>query len=295
MRLLVVIPHVFNPGGAGGYASLSPDPEPRILALTLSLQSLHALFGSSQLYFRYSDRLYEFAANQKETVQLDIVICTAQGLHILDRLPVSPGYYQHYPTQCEPMLLGFECHGVLKSALGEYDYYCYMEDDLILHDPLFFQKLAWFNSFVGDAWVLQPNRFEVATGLAKNNKSRISKNYIDPELRFHTGEADNFAHYFNDNLTVQGVVMGWEIVLKRAENPHAGCFFLNKRQMAYWAGKDYFLDRDARFFGPLESAASLGIARTFRVYKPAPENANFLEIQHFGESWSNKIYTTIFR
>lgn len=294
MRLLVTIPHVFNPDGGGGYASLSPDPQPRILALTLSLQSLQAVFGSSQLYFRYSDRIYEFAANQKEPIQLDIVICTSRGLHILDRLPISPQYYQHYPTQCEPMLLGFECHGILKSCLGQYDYYCYMEDDLILSDPLFLQKIAWFNSFVGDAWLLQPNRFELQTGLGKD-KPRISKNYIDPEIRFHTGEGDNFAHYFKDNLTVKGVVMGREIILKRAENPHSGCFFLNERQMAYWAGKDYFLDRDSRFFGPLESAASLGIARTFRIYKPAPENANFLEIQHFGESWSNKIYNTIFR
>ena len=295
MRLLVVIPHVYNPNGDGGYASQNPNPQPRVLALAQCIQSLFALFGPTQRYYRYTDRLHEIPANQTEPTQLDIVVCTTRRLHLLDRLPIAPGYYKHYPTQCEPMFLGFECHRVLKSALGQYDFYCYLEDDLILHVPLFFQKLTWFNTFVGDTCVLQPNRYELAVERTENHTARICKNYIDPELLFHTGDPTTFAHYFNDNLIIHGMVMGKQIALKRAENPHAGCFFLNSMQMTYWAQQDYFLDRDTRFFGPLESAASLGIARAFRIYKPAPEHANFLEIQHYGESWSQKIHTTIFR
>ena len=34
------------------------------------------------------------------------------------------------------------------------------------------------------------------------------------------------------------------------------------------------------FGGPLESAATLGVIRHFRAYKPARENAGFLEIEH---------------
>ncbi len=34
--------------------------------------------------------------------------------------------------------------------------------------------------------------------------------------------------------------------------------------------------------GPLESAATLGIMRSLKIYKPAPENANFLEVEHHG-------------
>lgn len=88
--------------------------------------------------------------------------------------------------------------------------------------------------------------------------------------------------------------MGQDIIIKRAENPHSGCFFLNQKQMEDWASQAYFQKIDCRFFGPLESAATLGLARTFRVYKPAPENANFLEIQHFGHKWSEKIKDTVF-
>jgi hypothetical protein len=46
-----------------------------------------------------------------------------------------------------------------------------------------------------------------------------------------------------------------------------------------------FLDMDASFISPLESSATLGIMKTFRVYKPATQNTNFLEIQHFGDSF----------
>jgi hypothetical protein len=52
--------------------------------------------------------------------------------------------------------------------------------------------------------------------------------------------------------------------------------------MAQWANQTYFLDRDISFVGPLESAATLGIMKTFRIYKTSPEQASFLEIQHFG-------------
>jgi hypothetical protein len=68
---------------------------------------------------------------------------------------------------------------------------------------------------------------------------------------------------------------------RRASNPHAGCFFLDGEQMDLWRAQPHFLDRDTAFVGPLESAATLGIMKTFRVYKPARACASFLEVQHF--------------
>src|SRR5258707_4874709 len=68
----------------------------------------------------------------------------------------------HVRTQADPRLLGFECHKVLQSGLGQYDYFAYLEDDLRITDALFFTKLTWFNAQFGDAAVLQPNRFELA-------------------------------------------------------------------------------------------------------------------------------------
>jgi hypothetical protein len=77
--------------------------------------------------------------------------------------------------------------------------------------------------------------------------------------------------------------------LRRTRNPHSGCFFLNARQMTHWAGQPYFGARESRFIGPLESAATLGLMRTFKVYRPAPANADFLEVQHAGTGYLERL------
>jgi hypothetical protein len=59
--------------------------------------------------------------------------------------------------------------------------------------------------------------------------------------------------------------------------------------MAHWMRQPHFLDRSPAFIGPLESAATLGIMRTFRIYKPARENASFLEIEHFGTGFLSQL------
>ena len=76
---------------------------------------------------------------------MDVVVCTVKDMHLLGELPVPAGSFHHHLTEADPTLLGYECHAVMRERLGAYDYYCYLEDDLILHDPLFFMKLNWFN------------------------------------------------------------------------------------------------------------------------------------------------------
>jgi hypothetical protein len=92
-----------------------------------------------------------------------------------------------------------------------------------------------------------------------------------------------------DQPQLAGQVMEQQVMFYRALNPHSGCYFLNAEQMNHWVSKPYFLDGDTSFIGPLESAATLGIMRSFRVYKPANFNANFLEIQHFGSGFLSLI------
>ena len=55
--------------------------------------------------------------------------------------------------------------------------------------------------------------------------------------------------------------------------------------MKHWTEQPYFLDRERSFFSPTESAATLGLMRTFRVYKPELAMASFLEIEHYGSGW----------
>lgn len=280
MKILFSIPHFFNPEGGGKYGSLRKDPRPRIAALTLSLTSLRQLYDRPQWMIDIARRT-TIPANEEQRYKVDIVICTTGEFHLLSQIPLPSGFFQHCPTEAEPKLLGFECHRVLRENLGNYDYYCYLEDDLILQDPWFFVKLNWFTSQAGSGSVLQPNRYECAPG-----GSKVLKCYIDGDLR---PEVTNRFQNIEEGRELVGRVMGQKILFRRALNPHSGCFFLNAEQMEYWSSRPYFLDRDCSFVGPLESAATLGIMKTFRVYKPAPPHANFLEIQHFGTSYLSLI------
>ncbi|MEQ9667715.1 calcium-binding protein [Coleofasciculus sp. G2-EDA-02] len=275
MRILVTIAHVFNPDSKSRHASQGQDAQPRIQALTQSLAVLHQLFSKSQDIINIAQRK-AIPANQPHAYELDIIICTTQKKHLLNRLPLPEHFYNHHPTQAEPLLLGFECQAVLRDCLGDYDYYCYLEDDLILHDPWFFVKLNWFTQQAGDLSLLQPNRYEVST------HTLSTKAYIDGDL---APKVTAPFQTVQEKPKINGKVMGMPITFHRALNPHSGCYFLNANQMEYWVSQPHFLDRDTCFISPLESAATLGIMKTFRIYKPSPNQANFLEIQHFGSAF----------
>jgi hypothetical protein len=280
MRILVTIAHYFRAGGAPtGYdrthASMGKDPRPRLRALTACITALHDLYAGGQCTINIAKRVTE-PANPGTAGEVDVVVCTTRGQHLLGQLPVANSFYRHRATDAEPLLLGFECQAVLRDHLGRYDYYCYLEDDLILRDPWFFLKLAWFNRQAGDSNLLQPNRYEVGP------HPFVRKAYIDGDM--HPRATARFQDV-SKGVPLRGKVLDVPVAFRRALNPHSGCYFLAARQMEHWAKQPYFLDRDTSFIGPLESAATLGVMKTFAVYKPALECAAFLEIEHYGTAF----------
>jgi hypothetical protein len=273
MRLLFAIPHYFAPAATPGkYGSEGADPAPRVHALGNSQAGLQQLFGRPQCLIDIARRTTT-PANHATAARADVVVCTTGTTHLLDRLGLGPAYFTHRPTDAQPRLLGYECHAALRERLGDYDFYCYLEDDLLIRDPWFFVKLRWFASQFGDQALLMPNRFEVA-------RDRIvHKAYVDGPIR---PQATAPFQDVSVEPTLRGEVMGQPVTFHRALNPHSGAFFLNARQMAAWAARPDFLDRSVQFIGPLESAATLGVMRAFRIYKPAPDVSGFLEIEHPG-------------
>ena len=289
MRVLITIPHFFNPDGDGRYASTRPDARPRVAALTHCLRALHTTYTHPQeLWYRDGDRLYASQANDDTVIDLTVVVCTSSNLHALSQLTVPSASYTHRATDCAPMMLGFECHKVMHEARGNYELYGYLEDDMLLHDPYFFAKLNWFADTVGQESVLQPNRYERAfLRTAPTNDapadSRFKKVYIDFEFRPEAEVIDKAG----EPITVP--FLDRTIALRRTTNPHAACFFLTAGQMQHWSQQADFLSGDTSYVGPLESAASLGLYRNFKVYKPAPANASYLEIEHYGQMWSQRL------
>lgn len=279
MRILFTIAHFFNPNGEGRHASQRQDPLPRLTALTASLTALQGLYGKSQSMIHIG-QCATVTVNDTQSHDVDIVVCTTHDYHLISELSLPPKSFLHNPTKAEPLMLGFECQSVMRDCLEKYDYFCYLEDDLILHDPWLFVKLNWFTRNAGAGNLLQPNRYEIS------HQGLVRKAYIDGDL---IPQATAKFQNVQDQPQLAGQVMEQQVMFYRALNPHSGCYFLNTEQMNHWVSKPYFLDGDTSFIGPLESAATLGIMRSFRVYKPANFNANFLEIQHFGAGFLNLI------
>lgn len=289
MRLLFTIPHFFDGSRDGSakpdsdkpnkYASQTSTSSERVNAVRETVYSLHQTFGHSQAMIELANRR-TVPANGDAKHEIHVVMAVSGNSHLLNETVFSPEMCQTMPIDGDPMHLGFHCHNIMRDRWGNYDYYGYLEDDLALTDPWFFEKLRWFNGHVGDEKVLLPNRFERA------NSAVYKKCYLDGDL------ADHVTTPFQDiskEPELSSTVMGKSIRFARPRNPHSGCFFLNASQMKTWINRPDFGTPTSDFVGPLESAASLGVMKTFQVYKPAIENANFLEIEHYGTRFSDLV------
>lgn len=275
MKILITIPHYFNISKESIHGS-GKNPQPRIQAISACLFNIYSLFSPSQCMIDIRNKK-TISTNTNFTHNIDLVICTTEDKHLLNQVNIPKNFYaQHNSTLENPKHLGFECQKILKDNLGKYDYYCFMEDDLIINDSLFFEKLNWFNKGTESINLLQPNRYEVSA------HGRVLKSYVDGDINTRaTANYQNIQEftYLNSNF------LGQQILFQRPLNPHSGCYFLSQKQMEYWVSQPHFLDEDISFISPLESSATLGLMKTFRVYKPAPQNANFLEIQHYGNAF----------
>jgi hypothetical protein len=276
-KVLIVIPHYYGAGN-GFYGSTSSDVSRRVRALERVIEGVHESLGSRQAFLLRLQQYVEgkgnglvIQANQSLSSHIDIAVCTTGDSHLVSSLGTPRTLFHHRQSSSEPMMLGFACHQVLKENLGRYDWYCYLEDDLLITDALFMNKLEWFVKEYGVETTLAPQRFERSLGQPAH------KLYHDGSVR-----PDFSAEWqdVTDRQVLESTVLGGTMRFERWPNPHSGCFFLTAAQMEKWVSMPYFGDGDSGFAGPLESAASLGIIKTFRQYKPSPANAGFLEVEH---------------
>ncbi len=280
MRILVAIPHYFDHGRdrrrGTGHGSLAGNPAPRVEALTQCISALHQLFGGSQVMIDQIRGDRRPANALLASSRLEVIVCTTRGEHLLDHLHLCRDAVRHWPTDAEPHLLGFACHRALSERQGAFDFYGYLEDDLILRDPLFFAKQTWFQGQFGPGAVLLPNRYEVV------RRGPAWKAYIDGDL------PPELTTPFQDLAQAPELMarcLDVEVAFHRPLNPHSGCFFLTGEQLGSWAERTDPHKPDTTFVGPLESAATLALMRAFRVYKPARHVAAFLEIEHHGSAY----------
>jgi len=278
MRILVVVVHHWNPSGGGRHQSLRPDPAPRLRALQEQILAFLRL-GRHQLHLHVADQA-AYAANLDQRHSIDLHLITDGVHHLWEQLeePFRRRLQLVVTQPPDPLQLGFEAHRHLADQLGQgYDLYAYFEDDLIIQDPWFFRKIQRFADHFGEGNLLLPQRYELLPIPAHLNKLYIDGPLGQDQLRALIPQPA-------PPLQSQGSLQG-EIRFESPSNPHAGCFVLTHGQLSHWLKQPWWLDRDCSFVSPLESAATLGLLKTFQLYKPVFAQAAWLEAQHWGTSF----------
>lgn len=150
------------------------------------------------------------------------------------------------------------------------DLHLYVEDDLVIQDPRYVDKLVWFTERTQHRFVLMPHRFECCVS---QSPMRL---YVDGPVR----PVDQQAPVWVDEE--QEVARGtyWDgrsVGFAQASNPHSGSFCLSEPQ------RQLLLERAAEpmeFVGPLETAATGTVLGQFPVLKPVWAQRDFLCLEH---------------
>ena len=274
-RVLFAIPHFYRP--AGTTARHGSESGRARVARRAALESvvfrIHELFGHRHFAAQHHLGAVAPVPNPFE-LDFDIVVCTTGESHLLNEMGCPPSMYTHERTSADPKFLGWECHRVLAERLGRYDYYCYLEDDIVIEDPFFFAKLALFNErFAGEPVgpLLQPQRYESSIAADRGRKQLVQRIYMDYELQAE-------AVYEGEPLIIEQ--LGISFTLEPTRHPHSGCFFLSEPQMRQVSRHPLFLDRETIWITPLDTAATLVVAKALRIYKPAGDSMPFLSVRH---------------
>ena len=281
MRLLIAVVHYYK-SGDGRHGSLAADPTPRIDALRRLIFQLHRLFGQPVGLLNHRQRRVDGLNDGGGPV--DLRVCVTGDYHVLDQLIDCEGLYRQENCHPEdPRLLGFEAHRVLleASAAAEtagdpFDYIAFLEDDILLTDADFFLKLRCFNRAFGDQYLLMPNRIDTM-----EHQGQLRRFYIDGD--YNTAASEAYRRSSGQLLSFHH--LGEIVRFEQPSNLHSGCFFLNREQARIYASSGNAGAIDTSFHGPLESAATLGMLKTFQLMKPSPENGRFLTVEHGGRNF----------
>jgi hypothetical protein len=181
---------------------------------------------------------------------------------------------QQWPIQMhaldlkDPTELALAARDFLIEAAPPANLSLYLEDDLVIHDPLYCDKQIWFLTTTNHQAVWMPHRYEL-TGRAE--PSRL---FVDGPLRRETiqcldgPQAEAFQARTWD---------GNDLRFEPAANPHSGTFAISGVQQQCLRSKP--LPRDG-FIGPLETAATYTVLQHFPVFKTTWEQRDALCIEH---------------
>ena len=281
MKILVAIVHHWNPQAGGRHASLRADPEPRRRALQDQLLALGRM--SHRQGVIDVGEMQVKNANQAIRHQFDLRLVTDGSNTVISHLdePYRELIREEVCEPSSPMHLGFEAQKLLaRHRDQDFDLLVYLEDDLLILDHYLFHKIISFAQSLGSDHLLLPHRMEMNYA-----PFMVDKLFIDgpvPEIEQRWLIPDPSPPLAIDSPAGR-------LFFESPKNPHSGCFVLTPEQMDRWCNHDCWQDGDCSFISPLESAATLGLTKVFKLYKPALTCASWLELQHWGTAFRSLI------
>ncbi len=276
LRVRVYIPHFCGRQESGRYASgRSEERWLRQLAFSRCLLALQAQRRRRRdLLLNIRERLVDVLAaarlSEEELPELRLTIVVVSNGH--DRLvevleAFRDDVQEHVVTGDDPQRLPLQTRALLLEDREPADLWLYLEDDLVLLDPLFFDKQWWWLQRCGERMVLMPHRYELVRGGAGGRllvDGPLQPGLIDP---------------LNDprEAVVRASFAGREVVFDRTANAHAGLFVISENQRRELAQG---VLPEQGFVGPLETAATLTVLHRYPVCKPSLEHRRFLMVEH---------------
>ena len=273
MRVLLAIVHYFKAEDGSRHSSTDAHRrDQRAAALRVAIDSWRGNLGATTTLNIEHKR---FERIRGAVDGLDVVVLTNGTDHLLDEEHAKARGVRHVRVQVDnPRMLGFAARQLFADARNAYDLFCFSEDDLRIADAGFVAKIMAFQEAFGWRRLLMPNRFEW------NPKGPTLKTWIDGDLRPGATER------WRDPLPDEEFLRLGATTFRRALNPHSGFHAVTATQLAHWMRQPHFSDGDCSFVSPLESAATLGVMKTFPVYKAFGPDAGFLEIEHLDTRFS---------
>jgi hypothetical protein len=150
------------------------------------------------------------------------------------------------------------------------DLHLYLEDDLVIADPRYVDKLAWFSERTEHRMVLMPHRVEFSAAQAP------LRLFVDGPVKPLEQQAPVWAE--QERELARGTFWdGRSVGFAEASNPHSGSFCLSEvqRRMLQESGA-----APTPFVGPLETAATGTVLGRFPVLKPMWGDRDFLTVEH---------------
>lgn len=268
-RVVVAIPHC-TVGGEGRYGSVTQGRDRREELLRQTIAGAIHTFSDWGVVLSHRAR-ETHVIEDALGARLEIVVVVPAGNEAKSRMGAYGDLVTWVDFAGDPRELGFECHRQLLARREEGDWFCYMEDDMLLGDPLSLQKAKWFTRGAGNPLaVLMPVRIEE------------TRDYVGAVLQCDgpIGLRRWLGPVRQDVIDLR--FMGQLLRFVRPSNPHAGMFLVSRAQLDALALDAAFGRPSAEFVGLLESAATLAVMRALVPYKPSAPFAKFFSVRHLG-------------